>query len=196
MRKENTLTKIAIFALIVAIIATILVSGTYARYTTRLTGTDSVKIAKWAWNISGDDITKTTTTYQLHLFQTINDSNGSAETNVAANTIAPGTKGQFTIVITNNSEVDATYDVTFSEDNPLNANIEYSTDGSSWGNVSSLDLTATAINQGDVVNVPIQWRWLYNEGADQNAADTEVGFDAQTPTDITVTATLTLIQVD
>ena len=196
MRKENTLTKIAIFALIVAIIATILVSGTYARYTTRLTGTDSVKIAKWAWNISGDDITKTTTTYQLHLFQTINDSNGSAETNVAANTIAPGTKGQFTIVITNNSEVDATYDVTFSEDNPLNANIEYSTDGSSWGNVSSLDLTATAIGQGDVVNVPIQWRWLYNEGADQNAADTEVGFDAQTPTDITVTATLTLIQVD
>ena len=196
MRKENKLTKIAIFALIVAIIATILVSGTYARYTTRLTGTDTVEIAKWAWNISGEDISNTTTTYTLDLFNTIDSSNGSAEQHTASGKIAPGTQGRFDILITNNSEVDATYAVTFSEDNQLGANIEYSIDNSHWGNVSTLDITATAIDQGDSTTLPIYWRWSYNVSNDQNTADTLVGFGANTTPEVTVEATLELIQVD
>lgn len=197
MRKENKLTKVAIFALIVAIIAIILVSGTYARYTTQLTGTDSVQIAKWAWNISGADITKDTTTYTLDLFSTIRDSDGTAETDVAAQRIAPGTRGAFTIVVTNNSEVNAEYSVKFTEKNDIGAHIEYSTDGLNWAPVGSLDVPVTAIGQGATINVPIQWRWAYAENdTAQSAADTLVGFNAQTASTLEVEATLNLVQVD
>ena len=197
MRKENKLTKVAIFALIVAIIAIILVSGTYARYTTQLTGTDSVQIAKWAWNISGADIASDKTTYTLDLFSTIRDTDGSAETDVAAQRIAPGTRGAFTIVVTNNSEVNAEYSVTFAETNDLGAHIEYSTDGLNWAPVNSLNVPVTAIGQGATINVPIQWRWAYAENdTAQSAADTLVGFNAQTASRLQVVATLNLVQVD
>ena len=83
MRKENKLTKVAIFALLIAIVAIVLVSGTYARYTTSLTGTDSVQIAKWAWNISGADIDANTTSYTLDLFSTIKDTATYGTTNEA-----------------------------------------------------------------------------------------------------------------
>ena len=196
MRKENKLTKVAIFALLVAIIAIILVSGTYARYTTQLTGTDSVQIAKWAWNVSGADITSGITTYKLDLFSTIKDTDLTAETDVAAKRIAPGTRGEFTIVVTNNSEVNAQYSVSFAENNPIGAHIEYSTDGFNWAPVESLDVPVTAVAQGATVNVPIKWRWAYNLSDQQNEDDTLVGFNAQTPSTIEVEATLNLVQVD
>ena len=117
MRKENKLTKVAIFALLIAIVAIVLVSGTYARYTTSLTGTDSVQIAKWAWNISGADIDANTTSYTLDLFSTIKDTatyGTTNEANVIDGKIAPGTTGAFDIQITNKSEVNAEYEYKFS----------------------------------------------------------------------------------
>lgn len=210
MRKENKLTKVAIFALLIAIVAIVLVSGTYARYTTNLTGTSSVQIAKWAWNISGDDIDANTTEYTLDLFSTIKDTATYGTTNeahVIDGKIAPGTTGAFDIQITNKSEVDAEYSVTFGEENPLGAAIEYSTDGGkTWGSVAVLDVATTSIGQNETVTVPIQWRWAFTaEGnaaaqVDRNNADTLVGFGADT-TDttvpvVTVTATLQLDQVN
>ena len=210
MRKENKLTKVAIFALLIAIVAIVLVSGTYARYTTSLTGTDSVQIAKWAWNISGADIDANTTSYTLDLFSTIKDTatyGTTNEANVIDGKIAPGTTGEFNIQITNKSEVNAEYSVTFGEENPLGAAIEYSTDGgANWGTVAVLDVDTTAIAQNETVTVPVQWRWAFTaEGnaaaqSDRDEADTLVGFGADT-TDttlpfVTVTATLQLDQVN
>ena len=210
MRKENKLTKVAIFALLIAIVAIVLVSGTYARYTTSLTGTDSVQIAKWAWNISGADIDANTTSYTLDLFSTIKDTatyGTTNEANVIDGKIAPGTTGAFDIQITNKSEVNAEYSVTFGEENPLGAAIEYSTDGgANWGTVAVLDVDTTAIAQNETVTVPVQWRWAFTaEGnaaaqSDRDEADTLVGFGADT-TDttvpvVTVTATLQLDQVN
>lgn len=207
MRKENKLTKVAIFALLIAIVAIVLVSGTYARYTTNLTGTDSVQIAKWAWNISGDDIDAETTEYTLDLFSTIKDTATYGTTNeahVIDGKIAPGTTGAFNIQITNKSEVDAEYSVTFGEENPLGAAIEYSTDGgANWGSVGVLNVDTTAIAQNETVTVPIQWRWAFTdeEGnavaqADRNNADTLVGFGDPAKQYVTVTATLQLDQVN
>ena len=210
MRKENKLTKVAIFALLIAIVAIVLVSGTYAKYTTSLTGTDSVQIAKWAWNISGADIDANTTSYTLDLFSTIKDTatyGTTNEANVIDGKIAPGTTGAFDIQITNKSEVNAEYSVTFGEENPLGAAIEYSTDGgASWGTVAVLDVDTTAIAQNETVTVPIQWRWAFTADgnaaaqSDRDEADTLVGFGADT-TDttvpvVTVTATLQLDQVN
>ncbi len=210
MRKENKLTKVAIFALLIAIVAIVLVSGTYAKYTTSLTGTDKVQIAKWAWNISDADIDANTTTYTLDLFSTIKDTATYGTTNeahVIDGKIAPGTTGEFNIQITNKSEVDAEYSVTFGQENPLGAAIEYSTDGgNTWGTVAVLDVDTTPIAQNQTVTVPVQWRWAFTaEGngvaqADRNEADTLVGFGADT-TDttlpfVTVTATLQLDQVN
>lgn len=206
MRKENKLTKVAIFALLIAIVAIVLVSGTYARYTTNLTGTDTVQIAKWAWNISGADIDATTTEYTLDLFSTIKDTATYGTTNeahVIDGKIAPGTQGAFDIQITNNSEVDAEYSVTFGEENPLGAAIEYSTDGgNTWGTVAVLDVDTTAIAQNATVTVPIQWRWAFTADgnaaaqSDRNEADTLVGFGNPADQYVTVTATLQLDQVN
>lgn len=210
MRKENKLTKVAIFALLIAIVAIVLVSGTYAKYTTSLTGTSSAQIAKWAWNISGADIDANTTSYTLDLFSTIKDTatyGTTNEANVIDGKIAPGTTGEFNIQITNKSEVNAEYSVTFGEENPLGAAIEYSTDGgANWGTVAVLDVDTTAIAQNETVTVPVQWRWAFTaEGnaaaqSDRDEADTLVGFGADT-TDttvpvVTVTATLQLDQVN
>ena len=208
MRKENKLTKVAIFALLIAIVAIVLVSGTYAKYTTTLTGTDSVQIAKWAWNISGADIDADTTDFTLDLFSTINDTTATYgttnEAHVIDGKIAPGTQGAFNIQITNKSEVDAEYRVTFAEENPLGAHIEYSTDdGNTWGSVAVLDVEdPTAIGQNETVTVPIRWRWAFTADgnaaaqADRNIADTLVGFGDPADQYVTVTASLQLDQVN
>lgn len=195
MKNKKKLSKALMIVLILALLSLILVTGTYSKYITELSGSDSATVAKWAWTIGTADIQKGTTTYTFNLFDSILDTvDDQTEGHVVSGKIAPGTKGSFEIKIANKSDVDATYAVTFTETNPLNANIQYSLDGQTYvDDISSLNISATEIAKTNgTASQIVYWQWEFD------GDDTTVGFNAGTEQDATVTilAKLNLTQVD
>lgn len=195
MKNDRKISKILMIVLILAVLSLMLIVGTYAKYTTKLTSNNTTAIiSKWAWTIGTEDINSGTTTFSFNLFGSILDTvDSNAEDNVVSNKIAPGTKGSVEITIANKSDVDATYAITFEETNPLNANIKYSLDGTTYGDISSLNISTTEIAKTTgIASKTIYWKWEFDGN------DTQVGFKAGTVADATVTvlATLDLMQVD
>lgn len=194
--------KAGIMALVaLAAIGSYFIAGTYAKYTSQITGSDTATVAKWKWTINNSVIDSAEdTTYTFNLFDTIKDSDGtSSETDVASGKIAPGTSGSFDIDITNDSEVNATYAIAFTETNANNVPIEYSTDGTTWvSSVNSMDVSTTNIAMGaSSAKKTVYWRWVYYEDAAGDVADTALGFAANTSAaTVQVTATVTVTQVD
>ena len=202
----NKMIKLTSFVLLVTMIALTLVSGTYAKYTSSASGTDSAVVAKWniKAGVSGSEtsITGSNATVAFNLFDTINDTgNTAAEEDVAAGKIAPGTAGSFEMSIKNDSEVTARYGINYTVTGN-NVPIEFSTDGSNW--VTSLSNVApsndTQIAMNDSTTVTVMWRWAFTGEGSANytstqtdATDTALGLS--TPT-VTVNATLTVEQVD
>ncbi len=208
--KKNRLSRFAILVLILAMTSMTLVSGTFAKYTSEISGTATATVAKWKWTIGTQDITtaeQATNGFTLNLFDTIKDSNlTSDETDVATSKIAPGTSGQFQISLTNASEVNAQYAIALAEiSNTSNIPIEYSTDGTTWVTAANLaGVSATDINMNATATLTLYWRWAFTGSASTNytssqtdITDTALGFAANTtaPT-VQVRATITVTQVD
>lgn len=200
--KNNKLAKFMALVLLVTLLAVILVSGTYAKYTTSATGSDSATVARWNITLNGEDISKgTQKTLKLGLFDTINDTDfTSEESDVTAGKIAPGTTGKFEIAkLINNSDVNAQYKITYSIDNNNNIPLEFSKDqnaaDSEWKSLSEFsmnDFVALAKDSTQGVSTgTIYWRWKFERNDD--SADTDFGIN--TP-EVVVTATITVEQVD
>ena len=134
MKKDNRTVKFAIIVLALTMIALILVAGTYAKYTSSGSGTDSVKVAKWSFKVGDKDITTATESFTFDLFKTIKDSDGNAnETDVkAGKIIAPGTSGEFSFDVENTSEVNAKYSLSYTVTNDGNIPVEFSVDDGPW----------------------------------------------------------------
>ena len=188
--------------LLVTLLAVILVSGTYAKYTTAVSAKDTATVARWNITLNGEDISKgTQKTLKLGLFDTINDTDfTSEESDVTAGKIAPGTTGKFEIAkLINNSDVNAQYKITYSIDNNNNIPLEFSKDqnaaDSEWKNLSEFsmnDFVALAKDSTEGVSTgTIYWRWKFERNDD--SADTDIGIN--TP-EVVVTATITVEQVD
>lgn len=185
------------------------VAGTYAKYTSKETATDTARVAKWDVKFGND------TTFKFNLFDTILDSNGSAETDVKdgkpnENIIAPGTKGAFSIDVTNNSEVTADLFVSLKETTtsgiPLQYRVVYNGTAGDWKtSIADVELPANTTlpfgTTGNTGTIKIEWQWLYEKGDDQTAidandvADTTLG-EASTPATVTIEATLRATQRD
>ena len=207
MKKDNRTVKFAIIVLALTMIALILVAGTYAKYTSTGSGTSSVTVAKWSFKVGDADITKTNS-FTFDLFKTINEANTtSAEENVAGERIAPGTGGSFDVVLTNESEVDAKYDLAFSITNSSNIPVEFSTDnGSSWvSTISGINVTGKDIAKSNgTETVTVKWRWAFEGVSSTNFktsqtdnTDTALGVAAQTtPGELKVKVDVTATQVD
>lgn len=203
MKKDNKLVKFTMFVLLITIVAIVLVSGTYAKYTSKASGEATATVAKWQIKANGTDITVDDAKITFDLFKTINDTGNTAEeTDVANKKIAPGTAGKFDLKIDNLSEVTAEYSIDFVLTNSSNIPIEFSTNGTDWtttlSTINSTDnlnaFTGTDPDTADTDTVTIQWRWAFNGN---DVTDTTLGIAAQTtaPT-VKVTATLTATQVD
>lgn len=213
--------KVLILAMIMLIVVgSYFVAGTYAKYTSNVSGESTASIAGWKWAINDKDLKKdiidaNETKYVLDLFTTVKDSDGNNEDDVALNNIAPGTKGSFDIKIKNESQVNAVYSYKLSVDNNLGANLVWSTDGQNYVNdISQLNVNNTRLNIGSAEDIKtIYWKWIFEDDSKavdttedakkaailaQDQADTTVGFNAANSDtqDIKVTAVLTLTQVD
>ena len=145
--------RVLILAMIMLIVVgSYFVAGTYAKYTSNVSGESTASIAGWKWTINDKDLKKdiidaNETKYVLDLFTTVKDSDGNNEDDVAPNNIAPGTKGSFDIKIKNESQVNAVYSYKLSVDNNLGANLVWSTDGQNYVNdISQLNVNNTRLN--------------------------------------------------
>ena len=173
------------------------VGGTFAKYTSSATGTNSTTVAKWDIRVNGANIT-TSDTFNFDLFNTVNDTkDGNTEWDMIPNNgdiIAPGTRGSFDIVIKNDSEVNATYAIDYTVTNNDHIPVKFSVDGTNWfDDINYLDVRSVAINMGATATVTVQWMWEF-ERTDGDTQDTTLG-SAATAT-LTVAAAVTATQVD
>ena len=195
--------------LLLAMLSLIFINETYTKYTTELTGSSNDTIAKWAWTINNNSVSKDDTEFTFDLFKTIKDTDGGTEADVTTQKIAPGTKGSFSIEVTNASDVNAEYSLTLTETKATavsSANIEYSIVGTDeatdWTNdIGTFNFTNTRLAIGASNEVVLYWRWAFYDDANQDKADTLVGFAAAGKTDdadksITIKADLNFTQVD
>ena len=200
---NNTRKRSSMMVRLVAVLAVTMmftmcfVGGTFAKYTSSATGTDSATVAKWSFKVGETDIA-TTDTFTFDLFKTIKDSNGTADETdmspVDGTIIAPGTRGSFDIVIKNDSQVNATYAIDYTVTNTNNIPVKFSVDGTNWfDDINYLDVRSVAINMGATATVTVQWMWEF-ERIDGDTQDTTLGSAASAT--LTVSAAVSAIQVD
>ena len=194
--KKNVMMRVASALLVAVLMTTCAISGTFAKYTSTATGSDSARVALWDVQLNGTTINSNTFTFDL--FKTIIDTkNDAAEGDISpvdGTVIAPGTKGSFDIVLKNASEVTAEYVIDYTVTNANNIPVVFSLDGSTWkSDINELDVTTpVGIAIGATApTITVYWMWAF-EG--DNAADTALGIDGTAT--ITVEAKVTVTQVD
>ena len=199
MKKRINLAKVTSFALLLTMIAVILVSGTYAKYTSTASGTNATVVAKWSFMANGKDMTTLENNEEIEfdLFNTIYDSNGTdKETDVEDGLIAPGTSGSFEFVLQNTSDVTTQYAIDFEVEDENDIPIQYSLNGNDWySEISDIDIrksddTILAIGSGEK-SITIKWKWAFDGDNDK---DTQLG----TLEDVTIKikATVTATQIN
>lgn len=203
--KKNRMMRLASILLVCVLLSTSVISGTFAKYVSEATATDKARVAKWSFEVGGQDIAASEAIV-FDLFKTINDTgNAAKEYDVTAGTadlkiIAPGTAGSFTIEMENTSEVTAKYAVDFTVDNKIGAHILFKVGNGEWktdlDDIAADDVN-TKVGIGGKATVEVQWKWEYENNSDANydADDTNLGI-AATPATLSVTAKITATQVD
>ncbi len=224
--KKNTMMRLASLLLVLTLLSTCAISGTFAKYVSSNSGSDSARVAKW-----GVTVTAAGTTFAKAYKDAATDVNADqtvrAEASSTVNVVAPGTNGSMAAVaLTGTPEVDVrvTYSAVF--DFSANwvdsngavycpivitiGNQKYSYAGTKS---TSLDAFETYLNNKvaeysknydantNLANVGadslnIGWEWAYEGNNDAN--DTYLGNQAaaNNAATIQVTITCTVTQVD
>lgn len=205
--KKNRMMRLASVLLVCVLLTTSVISGTFAKYISTASGSDTARVAKWDIEVEDTKLGVDNATIVFDLFSTINDTGNTAdETDVADDLIAPGTAGSFEIDISNKSEVNAKYTIKLTEWNDNAIPLQYSVDGTNWED-SVADLTMTALTDVAIpmstgsANQTVYWRWVFDneESGDghegqTNAYDTALGL-LGTPV-VTIQATIIVEQID
>lgn len=187
--KKNMIMRFASVLLVATLISACAISGTFAKYTSSQTASDTATVAKWSFNVGDKNIANETFAFDLF----------TGEDAI----IAPGSSGSFAINLTNTSEVNAKYTIVLEETNVSNIPLQYSVDGTTWKD-SIAELTGLAdqaINKSASVTQTVYWRWVY-EGTTSGAhvgqtdvTDTALGTAISAPT-VTINATITATQAN
>ena len=213
--KKNRMMRLASLLLVLVLMTSSVVGGTFAKYTTSATSQDTARVANWGFD-------NTATISIENLFHTAYDN-----TNVSgyADVIAPGTTNkanfQFTYDETNYSAPEVAYTFTVSVDGsycdtPIahNPNIQWRLDNGAWGDWGTLltnikglsgdntdgimDYQAgtlpSAFGADDAVHT-VEWQWIFSTSDAQDAADTEMG-NAVDLADVKLVITINATQID
>ncbi len=199
--RKNKMMRLASALLVAVLLTTCAISGTFAKYVSEATATDTARVAKWGWG---------STTLSIDLFDdTYGTTVDSADD---ANVIAPGTNKTASLVWTPDAnfapEVDYTlsFTVAAATDIPdlIEAELDWvlSIDGTAntYTTFAALESALEAVTYngnasavGPTVNIQIGWVWEFNGGDD--VADTALG-NLDTLPALTVAITMTATQVD
>ena len=215
--KKNYVMRFAAVLLVLVLLSTCVVSGTFAKYVTSDDAQDEARVAKWGVTVTvtGDDA-----------FKTAYD--GSVQSSTSDDVVAPGTSGTLaTLSITGTPEVDVNikYEATLTltgweigdpatEYCPLVFNVkgtEYKIDGSTITTVEQLETAvvnaiatyAENIEAGtdlsSIDDIAISWSWAIGTSDDVNDTvnknDTALGNLSTAPT-IDFSLTVTVTQID
>ena len=166
--KTNKMMRIASVLLVAVLLTTCSISGTFAKYVSEATGTDTARVAYWGWG--GDSALIIdglfAEMYALNPSATIQGSDDNSVASYGGNVIAPGTAGSapFSFKYTTNTtelnptvitapEVDYTFDVTVvgncDADIQANKNIQWKLDNGEWGTWTDLLADIGELGEGD-----------------------------------------------
>ena len=206
---KNKLQKLTILVIALTVITLMLVSSTFAKYTTEVDVNDTAVVAKF--DVSAGNLS---TTFDIFGVSKIYDTNGvtsytaagTDDTDVDNGTtdgiIAPGTWGKFAFTITNNSEVTVKYSATYDVDEK-GVYLQWSTDGSTWVDDLNANVTPTTIASNATQDVTLYCRWVFEAettpiaAGQSDANDTTLGVNAVTSAiRPTIDATISFTQVD
>ncbi len=161
MNKQKRITKIVVATILLLVI--ILLGYTFAKYTKSYTIPTSSTVAKW--NFQGEifNSKNSSSITTISLADTIKNST------IKENRIAPGTNGDFTIVVdATGSEVDLDYKVELLEETNKPQNLKFSYNGNIYNSLSEL-ISSEEIFEGKISyedenmkkEILIEWEWPY-----------------------------------
>ena len=186
MKKKSSW--LIIILLLLVGITSVYVAGTYAKYTSELDEKEgTAEIARWKFVEDNQ-----TTAYTIALDQTYDP------TTLVEDKIAPGTEGNFEIVVSAaNTETGVEYTLDFGDVTPdfgnenafvIEADIggtpleQDQTDGSKWSG---------HLDPGTTATVRVHWVWEYEVSTTQDTTDTTIGEGSD---DLTIPVTITGVQ--
>lgn len=214
---KNKTLRLALLVLLLAVVTMSVISGTLAKYVESVTGTDTARVAKFEYTLSGmtgDGDTKT-----LNLFDSVTDTGILGNlANDGKKLVAPGSEGSINVELTNKSEVKISAGFTLTETNAGNIPIVYKynnayyssvipantevtlhdggTTATVTGDLSALAAAvgnATPVNQNATSTISLGWAWAFTgDGtAQSDASDTTLGKDGTATVELEVKCDVT-----
>ena len=201
--KKNRMMRLASVLLVLCLLTTSVISGTFAKYTSSVSGEATATVAKWSIEVNDTEIATTgTPTVTFDLFDTATNYDEAGD-DVVDGKIAPGTKGSFSFKVENTSEVSAKYTITFGATFPTGITgdrFKFYSDAAMANEISVVDGKYTAANGVEIEvgdteadTVTVYWQWTFGDNVDDSA----IGIAAQNGTTVvTITPTIDVEQVD
>lgn len=190
--------RIGVIVLALTLITACLAGGTFAKYTSTYNGKATGSIAAWTWQIAGADAVEDFSVDILATTATANEyGQSTADEQIAAGKMAPGSQGSFKVAVVNNSEVTGKYTITFTV--PTGSPVEIKTGDGEWGAtaVAESNLGFDKTGNANSTEVTVEWRWAFERGADDEAKATNNTADtALAGTAFEITAKAVFEQVD
>ena len=168
MNKQKKITKVVVLAILLLVV--IMLGYTFSKYTKSYTIPTSSTVAKWSFAGEVFNSKNSSTETTISLADTIKNSK------IKENRIAPGTNGDFTIVVdATGSEVDLDYKVELLEETNKPQNLKFSYNGNIYDSLSEL-ISSEEIFSGKISyadqelkkEILVEWEWPYesynNEG--------------------------------
>ena len=219
---KNKMMRIASFMLVLVLLTSSVISGTFAKYVTEGTGTDSARVAKWGVTVTANGQTFAET-YEK------DDTKFTLAANTVVSTdkvVAPGTDGSMAkMTLAGTPEVAArvSYEAAFDiSDNwiaggafycPLVITVNTTVvDGATFDNAAAFEAAVKAAIDGyskdyeagkDLSTVAgdslaVSWAWPFSTSDANDIKDTELGNQAVVgnPATVTLTVKTTVTQID
>ena len=158
---------IVILAVLLAILLSFMVGKTFSKYVSEVRGDGMAEVATWSFKVNG----------QEEEVQTINLLSTYDNETLLDNKIAPGTEGNFNIMLDGtDSEVGIEYKVNIENETIKPTNLKFIYNDKEYDKIEDLanDLTGiiNANDENKVRNLNIKWKWNYETGKNEQEIKT------------------------
>lgn len=155
-KKKKTLIVIGV---LLVILLSFVGGRVYSKYVARVKGEGIAQVATWNFKVNG----------QEEQVQTINLQSVYNNATLVENKIAPGTSGNFDIVVdATGSDVGINYTIDFRNEQNKPTNLKFIYNNTEYNSITQLTEVLSGTINGDEENkkktFPIQWKWQYETG--------------------------------
>lgn len=168
--KKSIFSKLGAGALVLTLVTASLVGGTFAKYTSTVTGSATATVAKWAVDLKSGGTSVEGATLKLE--------NANVAITTTDNKLAPGTHGTLALTLDGTgTEVDYTYTVTLDKTSLGGIPIDFYEGTDNTGTPitfagNTAELKKDAVGTKTTENINIYWEW---DTASSDTDDTALG---------------------